>query len=88
VYKLICKNCPGTYTGQTERNFKTSYKEHVEDIKNNKSRTGFSHHILDTGHTYDNIENTLEILNIQEKNTYLNTLERFHIYKTKKQAYY
>jgi hypothetical protein len=27
---------------------------------------------------------TLEILNLQEKDQYLNTLERFHIYKTNK----
>jgi hypothetical protein len=33
---------------------------------------------------YDSIENTLEILNFKEKGTYLNTLERFHIYKAKK----
>jgi hypothetical protein len=38
------------------------------------------------GHAYDRKENTLKILNIQEKVTYLNTIERFHIYKTKKTA--
>jgi hypothetical protein len=29
------------------------------------------------------MENTMKILNLQEKGQYLNTLERFHIYKTK-----
>jgi hypothetical protein len=28
---------------------------------------GFSHHILDTGHAYDKIVNTMEILKFQEK---------------------
>jgi hypothetical protein len=70
--------------GQTGQNFKTRYKEHIQDIRNNKSKTGFSHHILNTGHAYDNIENTLKILNTQGKGPYLNTLEKFHICKTKK----
>jgi hypothetical protein len=69
VYELICQNCPGTYIGQTGRNFETRFKEHVQDIKNNKSKIGFAHHILNTGHAYDNIENTLKILNIQGKGT-------------------
>jgi hypothetical protein len=55
------------YIGQTGRSFKIRYKEHVQDIKNNKSRTGFSHHILNTGHAYDSMENTMENLNFQEK---------------------
>jgi hypothetical protein len=84
VYGLKCQNCPGIYIGQTGRSFKIRYKEHVQDIKNNKSRTGFSNHIFNTGHAYDTVENTMEILNFQEKGNYLNTLERFHIYKAKK----
>jgi hypothetical protein len=52
--------------------------------KNNKSKTGFSNHILNTRHAYDTIENTMEISNFQEKGNYLNTLEWFHIYKAQK----
>jgi hypothetical protein len=70
--------------GQTGRNFKIRYREHIQDKKNNKSKTGFSHHILSTGHTYDKIENTMEILNFKEKGKYLNTLKKFHIYKANK----
>jgi hypothetical protein len=84
VYELKCQNCPGCYIRQTGRNFKTRYKEHIQDTKNNKNETGFSHNILNTGYSYTNIENTLKILNIQDKGPYLNTLETFHIYKTKK----
>jgi NCAIR mutase (PurE)-related protein len=72
------------YIGQTAKNFKTRYEKPVQVIKNNKSRTGFSHHILNTGHAYDDIENTMEILNIQDKGTYLSTHERFQIFKCKK----
>jgi hypothetical protein len=66
-YQLKCQNCSCVYIGQTEMNFKTRYKEHIQDIKNNRSTTGFSHHILDTGHAYDKTENTMKILKFQEK---------------------
>jgi hypothetical protein len=81
IYQLKCQSCPKVCIGQTGRNFKTRFKEHVLDIKNNRSKTCFSHHILDTGHMYSNIENTMEILNLHEKGNYLNTLEKFHICK-------
>jgi hypothetical protein len=81
VYGLKCQNCPRIHIGQTGRSLKIRYKEHIQDIKSNKNRTGFSHHILSTGHSYDSMVNTMEILNFQEKCQYLNTHERFHIYK-------
>jgi hypothetical protein len=81
IYKLECNSCPKMYIGQTGRNFKTRYKEHIQDIRNNRTKTGYSHHIPDTGHEYGNIENTLSILNVQKKGAFLNTLEKFHIYK-------
>jgi hypothetical protein len=84
VYELKCKNCSNIYTGQTGRSFKTRFKEHIQDIWNNRNKTGYSHHIINTGHAYDNIENTLNILNTQKKGPFLNTLEKFHIYKAKK----
>jgi hypothetical protein len=39
---------------------------------------------LDTGHTYDKIENTMDIIRIGQKGKYLNTLEKYYIYKTNK----
>jgi hypothetical protein len=70
---LKFQNCPGRYIGRTGRKFKTRYKEHIQDIRKQQIKTGFSHHILNTGHSYNNIENTLKILNIQDKGPYLNT---------------
>jgi hypothetical protein len=84
VYVLKSQNCPSIYIGQTGRKFRVRYKEHIEDTKSNKSRTGFSQHILNTGHACDTMENTMEILSLQEKGQYLNTLERFHKHKTNK----
>jgi hypothetical protein len=83
VYELKCQDCSGVYIGQPGRTFRVTYKEHIQDIKSNKSKTGFSQHILNTEHAYNTMENTMKILNLQEKGQYLNALERFHIYKTK-----
>jgi hypothetical protein len=55
-------------------------KEHIYDIKINNSKTGYSSHILNTGHTYGTIEDTMEIIKVGRKEQYLNTLEKYHIY--------
>jgi hypothetical protein len=80
---LKCQDCSDIYVGQSGRSFTVRYKEHIQDIKTSKSKTGFSQYILNTGHAYNTMENTMKILNLQEKGQYLNTLERSHIYKTK-----
>jgi hypothetical protein len=72
------------YIGQTGRNLKTRFKENIQDIRNNRTNTGYSQHIINTGHEYGNIENTLNILNVQKKGAFLNTLEKFHIYQKQK----
>jgi hypothetical protein len=70
--------------GQTGRSFKTRYEEHIQDIRNNRTKTGYSQHILNTGHQYNNIENSMDIVKIQEKGKLLNTLEKFYIYREQK----
>jgi hypothetical protein len=73
VYELKRKNCPHVYIGQTGRSFKTRFKVHILDIRNNRNKTGYSQHIISTVHEYDNIENTLNVLNTQKKGAFLNT---------------
>jgi hypothetical protein len=45
-------DCPMKYIGQTGRTFSTRYKEHIHDIRSNNSNSGYSNHILNTGHAY------------------------------------
>jgi hypothetical protein len=71
------------YLGQTGRNFKTRFKEHVSDIIHKIEKSGYSQHILTTGHERAKDANSLEVIEIQPKGQYLNTLERY-IYKHKK----
>jgi hypothetical protein len=72
-------DCPLKYVGQTGRMFITRYKEHIHDIRSNNSNTGYANHIhvLNTGHTYGTITDTMEIKKNRRKGRYLNTLEKY-----------
>jgi hypothetical protein len=49
---------PIKYVGQTGRTFNTRYKEHIQNIRSNNSNSGYSNHILNTGHAYRMITDT------------------------------
>jgi hypothetical protein len=51
IYQLKCSSCPLKYVGQTDRNFHTRFKEHIQAIRTNKQSSTFAQHILDTQHT-------------------------------------
>jgi hypothetical protein len=59
-------------------------KEHTKAIRNNHSNSGYSNHILNTGHKYGTISDTMDVIRTEKKGKHLNTLERYHIYLTKK----
>jgi hypothetical protein len=49
------------------------------------TNSGYSNHILSTGHAYRTITDTMEIVTTGRKGKYLNTLERYHIYEISKE---
>jgi hypothetical protein len=59
-------------------------KEHIRSIRNNKDTTGYTHHILNTGHSYGPIDDTMEIVTILKKGKHSNTMEKYHIFCVKK----
>jgi hypothetical protein len=63
--------------GQT---FYTTYKEHIQAVKNNNGNAGYLNHILSTEHTYGSMTNTMNIIKTRIRKL-LNTLENYHIYK-------
>jgi hypothetical protein len=81
IYEIKFNTCQLKYIGQTGRNFKTRYKEHIHAIRTNKTTSRYAQHILETGHTYGTIEDTLNILHREKNGPLMNTLEQFHIYK-------
>jgi hypothetical protein len=62
VYRLKCMDYPLQYIGQTGRSFHTRYKEHIRAIKYNKDTFTYAQHILNMGHTYGSLQNTMEII--------------------------
>jgi hypothetical protein len=78
---MKCMDCPLKYVGQTGRTFNTRYKEHIHDNRSNNSNTGHANHILNTGHTYGTITDTMEIIKTGRRGRYLNTIEKYHIYE-------
>jgi hypothetical protein len=59
--------------GQTGRAFHTRYKEHIQAVRNNNSNSGYLNHILNTGHKYRTITDTMDIIRTQRKGRPLNT---------------
>jgi hypothetical protein len=55
VNKLKCGSCSGVYLSQTGRKFKIKFKEHVNDIIDNREKSGYS-----TGHERAKYVNSLE----------------------------
>jgi hypothetical protein len=81
---MKCNTCPLKYIGQTGRNFRTRFKEHIHAIRTNNMTSRYAQHILETGHAYGKIEDTLDILNRENKGPLMNTWERFHIHRLTK----
>ena len=65
VYKINCKNCKKFYIGMTNRNFNIRFKEHIQDFLNNRGRSNYASHLLNQGHEHDVIENSMEILHVE-----------------------
>jgi hypothetical protein len=81
VYQLKCNKCLLRYIGQTGRTFKDQYREYIQAVRTNKHTSKYAQHILDTGHAYGTIEETMDIIQTTKKGHILNTLEQFYIYK-------
>jgi hypothetical protein len=76
---------PTEYIGQMGRTFNIRYKEHIHDIRSNNSNTGYTNHILNTGHTYGTLTDTTEIITKGKKGKHLNTLD-IYIYRASKEG--
>jgi hypothetical protein len=59
---IKCNTCHKTFVGQTNRNLKSRYQEHIPYIKNNDPRSAYALHILNNGHEYGNINDTMTLL--------------------------
>jgi hypothetical protein len=67
VYEISCRDCNPKYVGQTGWSFRLRNNEHIDAIHGNKTTSKYAQHILDTGHSYGSIEDSLKILHHNKK---------------------
>jgi hypothetical protein len=53
IYKLTCNTCKLSYTGQTSRNLKQRYQEHICYIRHSDTQSAYAQHILTTNMNTD-----------------------------------
>jgi phosphoribulokinase len=61
-YKLTCNTCQRSYIGQTNRNLKLRFQDHILYIKNNEPHSAYELHILNCRHEYNKINDTMTLL--------------------------
>jgi hypothetical protein len=74
VYQLTCHNSNKKYIGQTGRPFHVRFKEHVLDYKYTNNKSNFAKHFLENKHSFNSMENSMEILHTTSKGRMLNTI--------------
>jgi hypothetical protein len=67
--------------GQIGRSFQKRYKEHFHDYKYNIRKSSFATHLLDNNHSIGPISEIMEIFYTTSKGTFMDTVEKFHIYR-------
>jgi hypothetical protein len=60
------RGLPTKHKGWPGRTFYTGYKEHRQAIQNNNGNSGYSNHILNTGHAYGSITDTMKVIEKKE----------------------
>jgi len=56
------------------------FKEHKYAFKTNSHISNYAKHILEQSYSFGPIQDTMQILQYQNKGNHLNTIERFYIY--------
>ena len=67
IYQLTCPSCDKTYTGQTGRSFQTRFREHKYDYKYMHRKSKYAQHLLDEGHSFGPMEETMHIIQYARK---------------------
>jgi hypothetical protein len=86
IYKIKCNTCNKAYRGQSGREIKTRFKEHISYIRTNKPTSAFAQHILDRNHDYGNITDNVQILKGCQIGKLMNCWEALYIKKLKQEA--
>jgi transposase-like protein len=81
IYSPTCPDCNMKYVGQTGSSFRKRYNEHFHDFKYNTRKSSFATHLLDNNHSMGPIGEVMDVLHTTRKGKYMDTVEKFYIYK-------
>jgi hypothetical protein len=80
IYQLKCNTYNLSYIGQTSRDLKTRYNEHIRYIKKNNPQSAYAQHILNNRHEFGTIQNTMTLLKPLHSQHLLTTHEQLYIH--------
>ena len=86
IYALTCNTCKLAYVGQTSRNLKQRYQEHIRYIRNNDPQSAYALHILKNQHEYGPMNDTMSLLKHEQKTPMLIPYEQLFIQTYHKQG--
>jgi len=67
IYALTCNTCKQAHIGQTSRNLRQRYQEHIRYIRNNDPQSAYALHILIDQHEYGPMNDTVTLLKHEQK---------------------
>ena len=68
-----------SYVGQTSRNLKTRFQEHIRYVKTNSPQSASAQHILHNQHEYGTLTESMTLLKPLQNESMLLPFEQFHI---------
>ena len=71
--------CNLSYVGQTSRNLRTRFQEHIRYIKTNNPQPAYAQHILHNQHQCGTLGETMTLLKSTKTESMLLHFEQFHI---------
>jgi len=80
IYKITCNTCKLAYIGQTSRNLKQRYQEHIRYIWNDDPQSAYAQHILNNQHEYITTTDTMTLLKHEHKTSTLIFYEQLFIH--------
>ena len=86
VYQLECPSCNKKYFGQTGHPFRVRFREHYNDYKHGHNKSKFAQHVIDKGHSFGPMNETMEVIHVAKKGRMLDMLEKFYIYRETKHS--
>jgi len=78
VYQLTCKTCNLSYVGQTNRNMKTRFQEHIRYIKTNNPPSAYAQNILHIRHECGTLNKLMTLLKLLQHENMLLPYKQYH----------